>query len=344
MNAAPTQGVLQALGSSGCTASSLPMVDGRYRIIRRLGSGAWPTCTAPRPAARPPGRVKLLNRASPRTPSRRALRREAQRPGLHHPNVVGIFDRGDGTGPLHRDGVLPAQLSSGRDHGALEPALAVDLFRQILKAARLRTGAIVHATSIRTTLAYEGRRRSPTRVARAGTSDMPRPARSWDLSYLSPSRPGPSVDAPRPYRSGSSLELLPGSCRSTRAPVTIALKHVSGACAADAAQSRGVAALAGRSALSRKIPTALPGFDAFSGARVGDGGELRRDVDASRPGRAARGGASPHWTDRAVLLAWRRWRSRLAALSRPQLRPKTLSAIARDAAQVLQNRGFESTW
>src|SRR5687768_18175228 len=66
------------------------------------------------------------------------FRREASSAaGLQHQNVVQVFDRGewDGTYYIAMEFLTGRNLKQVvRDHGALDPALAVDLTIQILKA------------------------------------------------------------------------------------------------------------------------------------------------------------------------------------------------------------------
>src|SRR5918998_578871 len=118
------------------------MVDGRYRIIGRIGSGgmadvyeAEDTQLGRRVA------LKLLYaRFAEDAEFVERFRREASAAaGLNHPNVVQVFDRGQWDGTYY----IAMELLEGRnlkqivrEHGALEPALALDIVLQILKAAR----------------------------------------------------------------------------------------------------------------------------------------------------------------------------------------------------------------
>ena len=84
-------------------------IGGRYQLRRKLGSGGmadvWLAHDASSTAR---WRSSSSTSASPRTRQFvERFRREAQAAaGLQHPNVVGVYDRGEDDGPpLDRDGV-----------------------------------------------------------------------------------------------------------------------------------------------------------------------------------------------------------------------------------------------
>ena len=91
------------------------VVDGRYRVLSRIGSGgmadvwlAEDTHLQRRVA------LKVLHtRFAQDREFVERFRREAEAAaGLQHPNVVGVFDRGDGRRHLlHRDGVPRGALA-----------------------------------------------------------------------------------------------------------------------------------------------------------------------------------------------------------------------------------------
>src|ERR687890_2911138 len=127
------------------------MIDGRYRVMDRPGSGGMADvyCAEDTQLGRNVA-VKLLYRRFAEDPEfvERFRREASSAAGLQHPNIVGVFDRGewDGTYYIAME-YLPGRSLKQlvRDHGALDPALAVSLVVQILKAARFapRRG-IVH--------------------------------------------------------------------------------------------------------------------------------------------------------------------------------------------------------
>ena len=107
----------------------------------------WPTSTRRRtPSSAGGSRSSCSTAASPRTPSSSsasAARRRAP-PALNHPNVVQVFDRGEWDGTYY----IAMELLEGRnlkdivrEHGALEPALAVDIVLQILQRGAVRAPA-----------------------------------------------------------------------------------------------------------------------------------------------------------------------------------------------------------
>src|SRR5215216_1859765 len=118
------------------------IVDGRYRVISRLGSGgmadvylAEDTQLGRRVA------LKLLYRrfAEDAEFVERFRREASSAAGLQHPNVVQVFDRGEWDGTYYiameyLQGHTLKQLV--REHGAMPPDLAVDITIQVLRAAK----------------------------------------------------------------------------------------------------------------------------------------------------------------------------------------------------------------
>ena len=218
------------------------MVDGRYRIIGRIGSGgmadvyeAEDTQLGRRVA------LKLLYRrfAEDAEFVERFRREASSAAGLNHPNVVQVFDRGQWDGTYY----IAMELLAGRnlkqivrEHGALEPALAVDLVLQILKAARFahRRGVVHRDIKPHNVIVDEEGRAKVTDfgIARAGASDMTETGSIMGTAqYLSPEQAqGHPVDARSDlYAIGVVLyELLTGVPPfDADSPVTIALKQVS---------------------------------------------------------------------------------------------------------------------
>ena len=218
------------------------IVDGRYRIIRRLGSGGMADvyCAEDTQLGRQIALKLLYRRFAEDTEFVERFRREASSAaGLQHPNVVGIFDRGewDGTYYIAMEYLPGRNLKQVvRDHGALEPALAVDLVMQILKAARFahRRGIVHRDIKPHNVIVDDEGRAKVTDfgIARAGTSEMTETGSIMGTAqYLSPEQAqGHSVDARSDlYSIGIVLyELLTGQLPfDADSAVTIALKQVS---------------------------------------------------------------------------------------------------------------------
>src|SRR5712692_127552 len=118
------------------------IIDGRYRVISRLGSGGMADVYLAEDQLL--GRllaVKLLHHhfAEDQEFVERFKREASSAAALSHPNIVGIFDRGEwgGTYYIAMEYVRGRSLKTiVREHGALEPALAIEIVSQILQAAR----------------------------------------------------------------------------------------------------------------------------------------------------------------------------------------------------------------
>src|SRR6478609_9960644 len=116
------------------------LVDGRYRIERRLGSGGMADvyCAYDHQLGRQIA-LKVLHRrfARDREFVERFRREASAAAGLQHPNVVGVFDRGtyDGTHYIAMEYVEGASLKDLIDRG-LSVGEAVEIVRQVLAGAR----------------------------------------------------------------------------------------------------------------------------------------------------------------------------------------------------------------
>ena len=218
------------------------MVDGRYRVIRRLGSGGMADVYLAEDTQL--GRkvaLKLLYRrfAEDAEFVERFRREASSAAGLQHPNVVQVFDRGqwDGTYYIAMEYLEGRNLKEVvREHGALDPALAVDLVLQILKAARFahRRGIVHRDIKPHNVIVDDEGRAKVTDfgIARAGASDMTETGSIMGTAqYLSPEQAqGQPVDARADlYSIGIVLyELLTGTLPfDAESAVTIALKQVS---------------------------------------------------------------------------------------------------------------------
>ncbi len=158
------------------------IIDGRYRVISRLGSGGMADVYLAQDQLL--GRevaVKVLHHhfAEDHEFVERFRREASSAAALSHPNIVGIFDRGEwnGTYYIAMEYVAGRSLKAiVREQGPLEPAAAIDIVIQILRAARSahRRGVIHRDLKPHNViLDEEGRARvTDFGIARAGASDM----------------------------------------------------------------------------------------------------------------------------------------------------------------------------
>jgi eukaryotic-like serine/threonine-protein kinase len=168
------------------------------------------------------------------------FRREASAAaGLQHPNVVGVYDRGewDGTYYIAME-YLPGRSLKDviRQEAPLDPVRAIDLTVQILKAARFahRRGIVHRDLKPHNVMVDDEDRVKVTDfgIARAGASDMTETGSIMGTAqYLSPEQAqGHAVSQSSDlYALGVILfELLTGHVPfDAESAVTIALKHVS---------------------------------------------------------------------------------------------------------------------
>ncbi len=218
------------------------LVDGRYKVISRLGAGGMADVYLAEDQQL--GRkiaLKLLHRRFAEDPDFvERFRREAQAAaGLQHPNVVSVYDRGDYDGTYYiAMEYLPGRSLKQliREEAPLEPVRAIDITIQILKAARFahRRGVIHRDLKPHNVIIDDADQAKVTDfgIARAGASDMTETGSIMGTAqYLSPEQaqghavsPGSDV-----YSIGVVLyELLTGRVPfDGEAAVTIAIKHVS---------------------------------------------------------------------------------------------------------------------
>jgi serine/threonine-protein kinase len=218
------------------------IVDGRYRVVSRLGSGGMADVYLAQDTLL--GRqvaLKLLHyRFAQDQEFVERFRREASSAaGLSHPNVVAVFDRGewDGTYYIAME-YLPGRSLKAvvREHGPLSPSDAIDIVVQILLALRFaHKRGIIHRDikPHNVILDEEGRAKvTDFGIARAGASDMTMTGSIMGTAqYLSPEQAqGHAVsESSDLYAAGIVLyELLTGRVPfEGESAVTIALKQVS---------------------------------------------------------------------------------------------------------------------
>jgi serine/threonine-protein kinase len=218
------------------------VIDNRYEVLSRIGSGGMADVYLA--ADRLLGRqvaVKLLQHrfAEDQEFVERFRREASSAAGLSHPNVVQIFDRGewDGTYYIAME-YLPGRSLKAivREQGALDPAGAIEIVVQILRAAKFahRRGIIHRDLKPHNVILDEEGRAKVTDfgIARAGASDMTLTGSIMGTAqYLSPEQAqGQSVTATSDlYAVGIVLyELLTGAVPfDGETAVSIALKQVS---------------------------------------------------------------------------------------------------------------------
>jgi eukaryotic-like serine/threonine-protein kinase len=158
------------------------IIDGRYRVISRLGSGGMADVYLAQDQLL--GRevaVKVLHHhfAEDQEFVERFRREASSAAALSHPNIVAIFDRGEwnGTYYIAMEYVAGRTLKAiVREQGALDPASAIEIVVQILRAARFaHKRGVIHRDlkPHNVILDEEGRARvTDFGIARAGASDM----------------------------------------------------------------------------------------------------------------------------------------------------------------------------
>jgi beta-lactam-binding protein with PASTA domain/predicted Ser/Thr protein kinase len=125
------------------------VIDGRYRVLRRLGSGGMADVWLAEDAhLQRQVALKVLHRrfAQDREFVERFRREAESAAGLQHPNIVSVFDRGEfeGTYYIAMQYVEGPTLKQLIDSG-LTPAQAVALIRQVLEGARFaHRNGVVH--------------------------------------------------------------------------------------------------------------------------------------------------------------------------------------------------------
>jgi eukaryotic-like serine/threonine-protein kinase len=220
------------------------IIDGRYRVLSRLGSGGMADVYLAHDELL--GRevaVKVLHHhfAEDQEFVERFKREASSAAGLSHPNIVGIFDRGEWNGTYY----IAMEYIAGRslkqivrETGPFDPVFAIDIVIQILRAARFahRRGVIHRDLKPHNVILDEDGRARVTDfgIARAGASDMTLTGSIMGTAqYLSPEQAqGYTVSAASDiYSVGVILyELLTGVVPfEGETAVAIAFKQVSAA-------------------------------------------------------------------------------------------------------------------
>ncbi len=155
-------------------------VDGRYRVLRRLGSGGMADVwLAEDTHLQRQVALKVLHKrfAQDREFVERFRREAESAAGLQHPNIVSVFDRGEfeGTYYIAMQYVEGPTLKQLIDAG-LTPEEAVALIRQVLEAARFaHRGGVVHRDLKPQNVIIDGEGKAKVTdfgIARAGVSEI----------------------------------------------------------------------------------------------------------------------------------------------------------------------------
>ena len=218
------------------------VIDGRYRLIERVGSGGMAEVWAAEDLQL--GRkvaLKLLHRRFSEDPEfvERFKREASSAASLQHPNVVSTYDRGqwDGTYYIAMEFLEGRSLKQlVREEGPLEPLRAIDLTIQILRAARFaHQRGVVHRDIKPHNVIVDAEGRAKVTdfgIARAGASDMTETGSIMGTAqYLSPEQAQGHAVSPESdlYAIGIVLhEMLTGRVPfDGDSAVTIALKQIS---------------------------------------------------------------------------------------------------------------------
>jgi eukaryotic-like serine/threonine-protein kinase len=218
------------------------VVDGRYRVLRRIGSGGMADvyCAEDTHLGRQVA-IKVLHRrfAQDQEFVERFRREAKSAAGLNHPNVVGVFDRGEHEGTYY----IAMEYLEGRTlkdivstEAPLAQERAIDLGIQILQAAGFahRHGVIHRDFKPHNVIVDEQGHAKVTDfgIARAGASEMTETGSIMGTAqYLSPEQAqGHAVTATSDlYSIGVMLyEMLAGRLPfDGDSAVAVALKHLS---------------------------------------------------------------------------------------------------------------------
>ena len=218
------------------------LIDGRYRVLRKIGAGGMADvyCAEDTHLGRKVA-VKLLHArfAQDQEFVERFRREASSAAGLQHPNVVGVYDRGefDGTYYIAMEYCEGSTLKQVITREApLAPARAIAITKQILVAARFahRRNVIHRDLKPHNVILDDEENVKVTDfgIARSGVSDITEVgAIMGTAQYLSPEQAQgrPVTEESDLYSIGVVLyEMLTGRApfEGGDSPVAVALKHV----------------------------------------------------------------------------------------------------------------------
>ena len=218
------------------------VIDGRYRVISRVGSGGMAEvyCAEDTQLGRRVA-VKLLHErfAQDEEFVERFRREASSAASLSHANIVNVYDRGQwgGTYYIAMEYLDGRSLDSiVREEAPLAPARAIELTEQVLRAARFahRHGVVHRDLKPHNVIIDEEGRVKVTDfgIARAGASEITQTGSIMGTArYLSPEQAQGHTVSPRSdlYAIGIMLyELLTGTVPfEGDSVVAIALRHLS---------------------------------------------------------------------------------------------------------------------
>ena len=267
------------------------VVDGRYRVLRRLGSGGMADvyCAEDTHLGRQVA-IKVLHRrfAQDQEFVERFRREAKSAAGLNHPNVVGVFDRGEHEGTYY----IAMEFLEGRTlkdivtaEAPLPQERVIDLGLQILQAAGFaHSHGVIHRDFKPHNVIVDDAGHAKVTdfgIARAGASEMTETGSIMGTAqYLSPEQAqGHAVTATSDvYSIGVMLyEMLAGRLPfEGDSAVAVALKHLSEQPAP----------------ISQWRPDVHPGARGGGDGRAGEGPGAALAVRGG-PRRGARGGPHP---------------------------------------------------
>ena len=217
------------------------IVDGRYRVLSRLGSGGMADvyCAEDTHLGRQIALKVLYQRFSQDTEFVERFKREAQSAaGLTHPNVVNVFDRGEHDGTYY----IAMEFLPGRtlkdvvtEQGPLDQTRVIDVGVQILRAASFahRRGVVHRDLKPQNVMLDDAgnAKVADFGIARAGASEITEAGSIMGTAqYLSPEQAQGNPTTPQSdlYSVGIILyELLTGRLPfDGESAVSIAVQHL----------------------------------------------------------------------------------------------------------------------